>query len=50
MADDVSFEVKEKELKRIIRYATRMLGLHHITGPEEYLSLYLIVDIVKIAK
>ena len=35
-----SFEVKEKELKRIIRYATRMLGLHHITGPEEYLSLY----------
>jgi len=35
-----SFEVKEKELKRIIRMATRILGLHHITGPEEYLSLY----------
>lgn len=35
-----SFEIKEKELKRIIRYATRMLGLHHITGPEEYLALY----------
>ena len=35
-----SFEVKEKELKRIIRYATRMLGLHHVTGPEEYLGLY----------
>jgi len=35
-----SFNVKEKELKRIVRHATRMLGLHHITGPEEYLSLY----------
>ena len=35
-----SFEIKEKELKRIIRYATRILGLHHITGPEEYLSLF----------
>jgi len=35
-----SFEVKEKELKRIIRHATRMLGVHHVTGPEEYLGLY----------
>lgn len=35
-----SFNVKEKELKRIVRHATRILGLHHITGPEEYLSLY----------
>tara|TARA_B100001758_G_C18414186_1_gene618149 strand:+ start:4208 stop:5170 length:963 start_codon:yes stop_codon:yes gene_type:complete len=35
-----SFEIKEKELKRIIRYATRILGLHHVTGPEEYLSLF----------
>lgn len=35
-----SFHVKEKELRRIIRMATRMLGLHHVTGPEEYLGLY----------
>ncbi len=35
-----SFHIKEKELRRIIRMATRMLGLHHVTGPEEYLSLY----------
>ncbi len=35
-----SFEVKEKELKRIIRHATRILGVHHVTGPEEYLGLY----------
>ena len=36
----LSFEITEKELKRIIRMATRILGLHHVTGPEEYLSLY----------
>lgn len=36
----VSFNVKEKELKRIIRHASRVLGVHHITGPEEYLDLY----------
>ena len=36
----LSFQIKEKELKRIIRMATRILGLHHVTGPEEYLCLY----------
>ena len=35
-----AFDVREKELKRIIRHASRVLGVHHITGPEEYLDLF----------
>jgi transcription initiation factor TFIIB len=32
--------VEEKELKRTIRLVARMLGTHHITGPDEYFEKF----------
>ena len=39
-AFDMIKPVEEKELKRTIRLVARMLGTHHITGPEEYFEKF----------
>jgi transcription initiation factor TFIIB len=39
-AFDMEDEMKMKELKRTIRLASRELGAHRITGPEEYLDKF----------
>lgn len=39
-AFDMEDEMKMKELKRTIRLVSRALGLHKVTGPEEYLDKF----------
>ena len=39
-AFDMIKPVEEKELKRTIRLVARMLGTHHITGPDEYFEKF----------
>ncbi len=39
-AFDMTKQVEEKELKRTIRLVARMLGTHHITGPDEYFEKF----------
>ena len=39
-AFDMTKPVEEKELKRTIRLVARMLGAHHITGPDEYFEKF----------